>query len=282
MNGEFVIQVPDSPSLRMQDGIRIDTMVPYLRGLILAGEKGMIFPFEATSNESQVYRPQQPAICSGDRESPKPIEIKEDSIAQIVMNATEDVLFYIDRANQLLKLNLALDGTDVESTMSEYVHGPFHHEEITGMDICLRKQLIVTCSASYICIWNWAEKKFEMAAKNPIGEEATAVAFHPSGFHVLAAVGDKLMFMNVLSNSISLYHEVVHKNVREIRFSNGGHLFAVGVGSYTLIYNFYTSSNPPNLKCIGHSGQLKNIDWFEDDSGFADGCASGKVFFYDL
>lgn len=38
MNGEFVIQVPDSPSLRVQDGIRIDTMVPYLRGLILAGE----------------------------------------------------------------------------------------------------------------------------------------------------------------------------------------------------------------------------------------------------
>lgn len=57
MNGEFIIQVPDSPSLRMQSGIRIETMVPYLRGLILAGDKGMIFPFEATSNESQVYRP---------------------------------------------------------------------------------------------------------------------------------------------------------------------------------------------------------------------------------
>ena len=25
-----------------------------------------------------------------------------------------------------------------------------------------------------------------------------------------------------------------------------------------------------------------NIDWFEDDSGFADCCLSGKVFFYDL
>lgn len=51
----------------------------------------------------------------------------------------DDCLFYIDKNNQLLKVALALDGTDVDSTKSEYVHGPFHHEEITGMDICLRK-----------------------------------------------------------------------------------------------------------------------------------------------
>ena len=116
----------------------------------------------------------------------------------------------------------------MESTKSEYVHGPFHNEPITGMDICLRKQLVVTCSANYICIWNWADKKFEMALKNPPGEEASAVAFHPNGFHIMAAIGDKLMFYNVLSGSLSDYHSVVMKKCREIRFSNGGHLFAVG------------------------------------------------------
>ncbi len=45
----------------------------------------------------------------------------------MVLNSTEDVLYYIDRNNQLLKVSLALDGTDPESTVSEYVHGPFHH-----------------------------------------------------------------------------------------------------------------------------------------------------------
>ena len=74
------------------------------------------------------------------------------------------------------------------------------------MDTCLRKQLIVTCSADYICIWNYDEKKFEMSWKAPIGEDCTAVAFHPSGFHILAAVGDKMLMMNVLSSSISEYH----------------------------------------------------------------------------
>ena len=72
------------------------------------------------------------------------------------------------------------------------------------------------------------------------------------------------------------------KSVREIRFSNGGHMFAVGVGNCSHIYNFYTAENPPNLQCKGHGGKIMNIDWFEDDSGFVDCCVQGKVFFYDL
>jgi len=242
----------------------------------------MIWPYEATSNESQVYRPQQAPICSRDRDQPKIIEIGPASITQMVMNATEDVLYYIDRNNQLLKVNLALDGTDVESTRSEYVHSPFHHEEITGMDTCLRKQLIVTCSASYIMIWNYAERKFEVCFKCPPGEEATAVAMHPSGFHIVAAVGDKLLLMNVLSNSISEYHNISQKNCREIRFSNGGHMFAAGLGSYTFIYNFYTVDCPSNQQCKGHSGKIQSIDWFDDDSGFVDSCNQGLCSFYDL
>ena len=85
-----------------------------------------------------------------------------------------------------------------------------------------------------------------MSWPTPIGEDATAVAFHPSGFHILAAVGDKLLMMNVLSSSISEYHSIPMKSCREIRFSNGGHMFAAGVGSYTHVYNFYTVECPTN------------------------------------
>ena len=37
MSGEFIILVPDSPSMRVEDGLRIDCITPYSRGLILAG-----------------------------------------------------------------------------------------------------------------------------------------------------------------------------------------------------------------------------------------------------
>ena len=53
MNGQFKIRVPRAPV-----GYRIDSMIAYARGIIFAGEQGLIWPYETTSNESQVYRPQ--------------------------------------------------------------------------------------------------------------------------------------------------------------------------------------------------------------------------------
>ena len=52
MDGEFLILVPDSPGLQLEDGLRIECITPYSRGLILAGQDGTIFAFEATSNEN--------------------------------------------------------------------------------------------------------------------------------------------------------------------------------------------------------------------------------------
>ena len=38
----------------------------------------------------------------------------------------------------------------------KYVTGPFHKDEITGLDVCIRKELIVTCSKDKtVNIWNY-------------------------------------------------------------------------------------------------------------------------------
>ena len=73
-----------------------------------------------------------------------------------------------------------------------------------------------------------------------------AVAIHPSGFHIVVAVGDKLSLMNVLSNSIQEYASVALKKCDEIKFSNGGHMFAAGGGFNNYIYDFYTINCPAN------------------------------------
>ena len=126
------------------------------------------------------------------------------------------------------------------------------------------------------------DKKFELAWKTPPGEDGNAVAFHPSGFHILASVGDKFYLMNVLSGSLNEYHSFQMKNCSEIRFSHGGHMFAAGNSTHTQIFNFYTIFSPPEFLCKGHSGKIINIDWFDDDSGFADCCNQGQISFYDL
>ena len=60
-------------------------------------------------------------------------------------------------------MNVTLDGTDAERAVFEFVHCRFHSALITGMDVCLRKQLIVTCSERFIHIWNYGTKTLEIS-----------------------------------------------------------------------------------------------------------------------
>jgi len=68
-----------------------------------------------------------------------------------------------------------------------YCHEKYHHEPITGMDICLRKQLVVTVSAHEIKVWNFENMSLEIETATMSSEEISAVAFHPSGFHIIVA-----------------------------------------------------------------------------------------------
>jgi WD40 repeat protein len=99
------------------------------------------------------------------------------------------------------------------------------------MDICLRKQLIATCSKNYIKIWNYNTRKLEQERRFDEAEETLAIAFHPSGYHLVVAFLDKILCMNVLSNSIIDFNLYQMKDCRELRFSNGGHLFAASTST---------------------------------------------------
>jgi WD40 repeat protein len=87
--------------------------------------------------------------------------------------------------------------------------------------------------------------------------------------------------MNVLSSQLKEYNSVQMKSCREVRFSNGGHLFAAGgLNQGIYVFNFYTAECHPNMQCKGHAF-VKGIDWFDDDSGF---CSTGgdQAYFYNL
>jgi WD40 repeat protein len=138
---------------------------------------------------------------------------------------------------------------------------------------------LVTCSRDKtIRIWNYATKTLEITY--PVTEEALAVAFHPSGFHIVVALTDKILMMNVLSKTLNPFKSLQVKACREVRFSNGGHLFAAAVASNVQIYNFYTGEYPPYYVCKANS-KVRSIDWFDDDMGFASGSYE-SVYFFDI
>ena len=88
---------------------------------------------------------------------------------------------------------------------------------------------------------------------------------------------------NVLSNAINSYHTIPIKGCNEIRFSNGGHLFACVYAEKNVnLYNFYTGETTETMSFIGHQARVMSIDWFANDMGFTTCGLDGNIYFYDL
>jgi WD40 repeat protein len=252
----------------------------------LVAGNGRIYVYEKVEDTKAPFR----QVC-------EPLDVvppdsKENSLSQntgaslvrsmCVSFGNEDHIYFVSGANQLLKVDVPLyDGAEAKSKF-EFIQCNFHSQEITGLDICIRKQLIVTCSRDRsVKIWNFVTKELELSTV--LQEVAIAVAFHPSGFHCIVAVQDKIYLMNVLSKTLNPFKSIPIKHCQEVQFCNGGHLFAATQGNHAIqVYNFYTLESPPHYYHKGHVGFVKCIDWFDDDMGFASTGLNGEVYLWDF
>ena len=119
--------------------------------------------------------------------------------------------------------------------------------------------MLATCSVDKsVRVWNYHEKTLE--SETFFNEEAMSIGFHPSGFHLVVGFADKLRMLNVLKDKVIVYKEFTMKSVREIVFSNGGHLFAACSMHSIQVIPFYTGEiNQNQLQFKGHSGKVKSI-----------------------
>jgi cilia- and flagella-associated protein 57 len=119
---------------------------------------------------------------------------------------------------------------------------PFHFQAITGMDVAVRKPLVVTCGLDKtVRVWNYHLRTLEVM-KN-FAEQPFCVSFHPSGLHVLVGFADALRLMNLLMDDLRPYKEYPVKACREAVFAHGGQYFAVADNTVIRIFQTYTTEN---------------------------------------
>lgn len=145
------------------DSQKIKCIVPYNRGFLVGWSNNLITTYERFedpySGVSSYRRFQKHSINLDN-----PYQLTNYPVTSMALTSTEDQLFFITENNQLLRLGLALDGTDDKSKF-DYVICNFHSQAITGMDVCIRKQLVVTCSKDKtIRIWNYATRTLEIVS----------------------------------------------------------------------------------------------------------------------
>jgi len=159
--------------------------------------------------------------------------------------------------------------------------GHFHCGGITGLDICVRKPWLVSCSAEdqSICIWNYLTKKLEIVKyfNSPI----YSVSLHPSGLHILGGFEDKLKLLNVLMDDIEPYKDFhIVRSCRECRFANGGHIFAAVNGDKIHIYSTYSGELISILR--GHNQKIRSLYFNLSDTSLISAGAEGAVYEWSM
>ena len=83
-------------------------------------------------------------------------QVVSSNIKAIDLSSGEDTLIFTTENNQIFKMAISLlDNKNVEAVYEYLVH-PFHSRPISGMDVCIKKNLIATCSSDRtVKIWSW-------------------------------------------------------------------------------------------------------------------------------
>mmetsp|Transcript_78194 Transcript_78194/g.211524 ORF Transcript_78194/g.211524 Transcript_78194/m.211524 type:complete len:1255 (-) Transcript_78194:77-3841(-) len=275
--GELKGVLPCSP----HEPRSLQCVAPFSKGFVAGGDNGIIRVFEKSEDAKEMYRKAKEVKAEvkdvGSTGSTGP---GAGAVLSLAVNPSEEVLAIGTSTAQLLQLSLSpSDLLKSEESPVDNILTSFHVGPILGLDVCVRKPLVVTCGVDKsVRVWNYIDKTQELCKF--FGEEAYSVAFHPSGFHLIVGFSDKLRLMNLLMEDMRTYKEIPIKACRECRFSHGGQFFAAVNSNTIAVYKTYTCEVVCNLR--GHQGKVRSVCWTADDSRLVSTGADGAAYEFDI
>ena len=227
---------------------RIDILTQNPQGVTLACDGPLVLTMSFTKDTEELFQ-EVSAHTFGEA---------GDRVTSLAVNPVLDkMITCITTAKQLFRLG--------NNRKPQELISNFHSKAIIGMDICIRKSLIATCSEdNTIRLWNYINKTLELKFKSP-EINPLSLAFHPSGLQLAVGCPDKVYIMSIYLDTLKVAQEIPIKQFREVAFSHGGHYLAVSHSNLMQVFNFYTMEVIPNLTIS--PAKIQTIEWFEDDSG---------------
>lgn len=248
----------------------ITCLISYDKGFIAGGDKGFIKFYEYIDKDSK---------RTFEDVSTVQIKSAENFCVRglaVSPSVEDDLLIVTTENNQIYRASISSLLTRNPNAF-EYLICEFHHGAIQCMDVAVKKPLLMTCGEDKtVRIWNYQTRTPEIVVKNT--EKVISCSFHPSGFHILLGFQEKIQMYNVFSNLLNFYKDIPMKLIKEISFSNGGHLFAIIQLQTVYVYNFFTCDNPQNRAYMGGNVKLYSLSWHEEDDGFMASDYNGTVF----
>ncbi|KAK1930342.1 Cilia- and flagella-associated protein 57 [Phytophthora citrophthora] len=264
--------------LTLQRSVRVDSGPGYIATIAVSPNEDVIVV--TTSNAQLLTFPYQIHTSGVHSGAPATVLVVDESaiagtgggaagtVAETAIAQSEDVEYVVTSFHQ---------PSDPNTTNNGPGSGGLLH--VTGMDVCVRKPLLVTCGLDRtVRVWNYIDRTCEVAKR--FNEEAFSVACHPSGLHLLVGFADKLRLLNILMDDIRSFKELPVKACRECQFSTGGHLFAAVNGNTIQVFSLFTGELVATLR--GHNGKVRSLYWNADDSSIVSAGLDGAVYYWDL
>eukprot|EP00049_Salpingoeca_infusionum_P018833 m.358992 g.358992 ORF g.358992 m.358992 type:complete len:1196 (+) comp18362_c0_seq1:186-3773(+) len=255
---------------------RITCIAPTSTGFMCGTASGSVVMYQQTDDDE---------LFKQVREVVLPSSMTEETLQgvhHIALSPSEEIVTVSTNLGQIYTTTVTPEvdvfRSEDTNTMKLLSH-LFHHDQITGLDVAVRKPLIATTSLDCsIRVWNYHTHALELVKY--FSEAAYSVAIHPSGLFVLVGFGDKLRLMNLLMDDIRPFREFSIRECRECRFSNGGHVFAAAQGNIIQLYSTWTFQNIASLK--GHNGRIKSLAWSADDTKLVSCGSDGAVYEWNV
>uniref|UniRef100_A0A8C5TMF2 Cilia and flagella associated protein 57 n=1 Tax=Malurus cyaneus samueli TaxID=2593467 RepID=A0A8C5TMF2_9PASS len=255
---------------------QISAVAAYSKGFACSPSPGVVLLFEKTV-EQELYEEKQEVWLPQDQFSTEPKESCKQDITSICFSPSEETMVVSTNKNQLYMF--VLTELFQKTSFFKYLSFPLHSNSITGLDMCVWKPILATCSLDRsVRIWNYKTNNLELCKEYQ--EEAYTVSLHPTGLFCLVGFSDKLRFISLLYEDMHVFKEFAVKKCKECSFSNGGHFFAAVNGNVIQIYSSITFENISNLQ--GHTGKIHAIKWSADDTKFVSCDTHGAVYAWNL
>ncbi|CAF1133715.1 unnamed protein product [Rotaria sordida] len=186
------------------------------------------------------------------------------SMWKVVVSPKEEHVLVLTNKQQIYSVSDMAKDQSAESKepfLLELIFNSYHQLSIRGLDIAIQKPLFISSGDDHtVRLWNYETNTIEQM--KIYNEPVYAITMHPSGHQIVVAFASKVSLMNVLIDGFATVKEYPIHAAHQVKFSNGGHLFAV------IDANIIQIMSPVYLKVIhrlNHGQTVKKILWTKND-----------------
>ena len=282
---------------------RVEAVIPTSKGFLLMGGLGFVAIYERAVDKRETFVETR-RLCLGDM-----------TIVGCALMQNEEKLLALGRNNRLVSYTLISDDGSTGSVAhsaataaiedvaiaaitrkvnagandkdqivakkgpesTDLMFGGFHLGAINSMDIAKERSIFVTlsCIEKTLRLWNYETLECTLV-HHFRADEPLAVAIHPNGFQLLVSFKDRIKMYNILSNKLRPYKETICKNAKDIRFSNGGHMWAAASAINVIIFDTITFKQLASFQ--GHITFIRRLVWSQGDEVVFSAGSDGNVY----